>query len=178
MKKLSFLMIMTLVLGLTACGKADNNADKKDDVTTEVKEETVADAEEIPETDHVMIELSNSEILVNGEKISKDPDAAVYAANDIIFYLENQGIEYGDGKKKDEHSQIEGDAHTVVHITEPGVYELTGIMAVLNSLNVNVREKMALPAELRPYFDEYRKVKQMVGKEGVYTLSPYIFSFE
>ena len=28
------------------------------------------------------------------------------------------------------------------------------------------------------YYDEYRKVKQMIGKEGVYTLSPYIFSFE
>ena len=128
MKKLSFLMIMTLVLGLTACGKADNNADKKDDVTTEVKEETVADAEEIPETDHVMIELSNSEILVNGEKISEDEDAAVYKANDIIFYLEGQGIEYGEGEKKDEHSQIEGDAHTVVHITEPGTYEISGTL--------------------------------------------------
>ena len=30
MKKLSFLMIMTLVLGLTACGKADDKVDKKD----------------------------------------------------------------------------------------------------------------------------------------------------
>ena len=67
-----------------------------------------------------------------------------------------------------------GDNYQIVEVKE----ELTGIMAVLNSLNVNVREKLALPAELRPYYDEYRKVKQMVGKEGVYTLSPYIFSFE
>ena len=67
-----------------------------------------------------------------------------------------------------------GDNYQIVEVKD----ELTGIMAVLNSLNVNVREKLALPAELRPFFDEYRKVKQMVGKEGVYTLSPYIFSFE
>ena len=126
----------------------------------------------------VKIELSNDNILVNGEKISKDPDAAVYAANDIIFYLENQGIEYGDGKKKDEHSQIEGDAHTVVHITEPGVYELTGIMAVLNSLNVNVREQLTARSELGELYNEYKNVKQMIGKEGVYALCPYIFSFE
>ena len=58
MKKLSFLMIMTLVLGLTACGKADNNADKKDDVTTEVKEED--------------IEADDKDSLVDEDKIYKD----------------------------------------------------------------------------------------------------------
>ena len=131
MKKLSFLMIMTLVLGLTACGKADEKVEKKDEVVTEVKDDAAADAEvvvEQPETEGVKIELSNSSILVDGEEISEDPESAVYKANDIIFYLEGQGMTYGEGTEADEHSQIEADAHTVVHITEPGTYEVSGTL--------------------------------------------------
>ena len=67
-----------------------------------------------------------------------------------------------------------GENFQVVEIKE----ELTGIMAVLNSLNVSVREKLALPSEFRALYDEYRQVQQMVGKEGVYTLSPYIYYIE
>ena len=128
MKKMYLLLAMMLVLGLAGCGKSDKKEETTKEETSAVSEQDEIDVEEQLFSEVVKIELSNDNILVNGEKISKDPDAAVYAANDIIFYLENQGIEYGDGKKKDEHSQIEGDAHTVVHITEPGVYELTGIM--------------------------------------------------
>lgn len=131
MKKLSVLMILTLVLGLTACGSADKKDEKKDETTTEVQEEVLADVEdtvEQPETEGVKIELSNSSILVDGEEISEDPQSAVYKANDIIFYLEGQGFTYGEGTEADEHSQIEADAHTVVHITEPGTYELSGTL--------------------------------------------------
>lgn len=127
MKKLYLLLMLTMVVSLTACGTSDKKTDSKQDsasVTSE-SEETV---EEAVISDAVKIELSNSEILVNGEKISENTEDAVYKANDIIFYLENQGIEYGDGKKADEHSQIEADAHTVVHITEPGTYEISGTM--------------------------------------------------
>ena len=127
MKKLYLLLVMTLILGTTACGKADEKADEKQDTVTTTTE-SAETAEEVLLSDAVKIELSNSEILVNGEKISESTEDAVYKANDIIFYLENQGIEYGDGEKSDEHSQIEGDAHTVVHITEPGAYEISGTL--------------------------------------------------
>ena len=56
--------------------------------------------------------------------------------------------------------------------------ELTGIMAVLNSLNVSVREQLTARSELGELYNEYKNVKQMIGKEGVYALCPYIFSFE
>lgn len=131
MKKMSFLIIMTLILGLTACGSADKKDDKKDETKTEVKEEVMADTENVEEqleTESVKIEFSNNSILVGGEKISEDPESAVYKANDIIFYLEGQGFTYGEGTDKDEHSQIEADAHTVVHITEPGTYEISGTL--------------------------------------------------
>ena len=75
------------------------------------------------------IELSDEKILVNGKAISTDNQSAVYAANDIIFYLEGQGFTYGEGKKEDEHSQAEADAHTVVHITKPGTYTLSGTLS-------------------------------------------------
>ncbi len=125
MKKTSILLAMILAVGLLGC--------QKKEVKNETVSQTSPTAEDTVDVenqgiDSVKIELSNSEILVDGEKISEDKDAAVYKANDIIFYLEGQGIEYGAGKKKDGHSQIEGDAHTVVYITEPGTYELSGTL--------------------------------------------------
>ena len=53
-------------------------------------------------------------------------ESEVYAANDIVFYLEGQDFTYGEGTEDDEHSQEEADAHTVVHITEPGSYVISG----------------------------------------------------
>lgn len=128
MKKLSILLGLTLVLGLTACGTTEKKAEKKEEKTETVIEES-EDIEEVSVDENITkIVLSNSEILVNKEKISEDTEADVYKANDIIFYLEGQGIEYGEGTKNDEHSQIEADAHTVVHITKPGTYEISGTM--------------------------------------------------
>lgn len=74
----------------------------------------------------VKIQLSDAQITVDGENISAQEDQAVYTANDIVFYLEGQGISYGKGSEEDEHSQEEADAHTVVHITKPGTYEISG----------------------------------------------------
>ncbi len=125
MKKICLLLAMTLAIGLAGCGKSDTKTEAKQETAPTVAE-TVEEA--AVETDAVKIELSNSEILVDGEKISEDTESAVYKANDIIFYLEGQGIEYGDGTEKDAHSQIEADAHTVVYITEPGTYEISGTM--------------------------------------------------
>lgn len=73
--------------------------------------------------------LSDEGITVDGEPISADSTAAVYAANDIVFYLEGQGFTYGEGEASDEHSQAEADSHTVVHITQPGEYILSGSLS-------------------------------------------------
>ena len=74
----------------------------------------------------IQIALSDNEITVDGEKITNDNTQAVYSANDIVFYLEGQDFKYGEGTKDDEHSQEEADSHTVVHITKPGRYVLSG----------------------------------------------------
>lgn len=87
-----------------------------------------------------VIELDDSEILVDGEAaetmnaddvlegVTKETPA-VYAANDVVFYLEGQGFMYGAGSEEDEHSQKEADAHTVVHISKPGSYVISGTLS-------------------------------------------------
>lgn len=119
---------MMLTLGLAACGKTEKKTEVKEEKVEVSQEEQVVAEEEPVDQAITKIVLSNSEILVNEEKISEDAEADIYKANDIIFYLEGQGIAYGEGTAKDEHSQIEADAHTVVHITKPGTYEISGTM--------------------------------------------------
>ena len=77
----------------------------------------------------VSIQLSDNGITVDGEKASSDDTDAVYVAHDIVFYLEGQGIAYGEGTEEDAHSQAEADAHTVVHISQPGTYVLSGTLS-------------------------------------------------
>lgn len=54
---------------------------------------------------------------------------AVYTANDIIYYESGRGADYGKGGADDAHDPQEAAAHTVVHITAPGVYRVTGTLS-------------------------------------------------
>ncbi len=110
-KLLTIITILALCLGLWACGQTPAEE-------AYITRQASADATKIA--------LSNEGITVDGAPISAQADAAVYAANDIIFYLEGQGFTYGEGTAADEHSQAEADAHTVVHITKPGEYVVSG----------------------------------------------------
>lgn len=74
----------------------------------------------------VKIQLSDEGITVNGTGISENTADAVYAANDIVYYEAGKDFTYGEGTKDDEHSAEEADVHTVVHITKPGQYVLSG----------------------------------------------------
>ena len=77
----------------------------------------------------VYIRLSDDGVTVDGEKASSENTASVYTAHDIVFYQDGQGIAYGEGTEADEHTQAEADAHTVVHITQPGTYALSGTLS-------------------------------------------------
>ena len=81
-----------------------------------------------PKMEGIEICLSDNEITVDGSAITSDETQAVYSAKDIIFYLADQGFTYGEGEKADEHEQSEADAHTVVHISKPGRYILSGAL--------------------------------------------------
>ena len=64
-------LAMILVFGEAGCGKSETKTDaKKETVSQTVESETTVEEELF--SNAVKIELSNSEILVNGEKISEE----------------------------------------------------------------------------------------------------------
>ena len=85
------------------------------------------DAQEFP--DAVSIDLSDDGITVDGEAVSADETAAVYTAHDIIYYESGRDFTYGEGTEADAHTVDEAEAHTVVHITQPGTYALSGTLS-------------------------------------------------
>lgn len=127
MKKVSVILAFVLLLGLTGCGN-QTSAPKESEETVQTKA-TEEKTLNLSELNAVGIQLSDDEILVDGEPVLEDPEAEIYIARDIIFYLEGQDLTYGAGSEADAHSRIEADAHTVLHITKPGTYEISGSMA-------------------------------------------------
>ena len=81
----------------------------------------------------VFIELSDSGITVDGSQAGTDDSAAVYTSNDIKYYEDrdtyDSGNTYGEGTDSDKHSESEAEAHTVVNITEPGTYMISGTLS-------------------------------------------------
>lgn len=74
----------------------------------------------------IMVSLSDNGITVDGKPASTDSEEAVYIGNDIIYYESGHDSSYGEGTASDEHSAEEAAAHTVVTITQPGTYRLSG----------------------------------------------------
>ena len=84
-------------------------------------------AEEFP--DATAIILSDDGVTVDGEAVSADETAAVYTAHDIVYYEAGHDFTYGEGTESDAHTADEAEAHTVVHITQPGTYALSGTLS-------------------------------------------------
>ena len=68
-------------------------------------------------------------ITVGGQNVSED---SVFISNDIIYYEDMtaypSGNPYGEGAAHERHSADEAAAHTVVNITQPGTYRISGSM--------------------------------------------------
>lgn len=120
-KKALFPILALVVTALSGCGGEIPAMTIREDLVIHAPENTVIVTE-----DETHIALSDTEITVNGEIICGDSEAAVYAANDIIYYESGKDASYGDGTEADAHSEEEARAHTVVHITEAGVYRISG----------------------------------------------------
>ena len=54
----------------------------------------------------------------------------LHTAHDIVCYESGRDFTYGEGTEADEHTAEEAEAHTVVHITQPGTYALSGTRCV------------------------------------------------
>ena len=107
-------ILLAMVFLLTACG--------------------IKPTEQAPTTpaydNATQVVLDDSGITVDGAAVSTDTTAAVYIANDIVYYESGKDFTYGEGSEKDAHSPDEAAAHTVVHITKPGVYSLRGKLSL------------------------------------------------
>ncbi len=113
---------LALCLLLSACSGKNPNETLPQDTTP--ADNSAQNSPVIENT--TAISLSDSGITVDGQIVSTDATAAVYAAKDIVYYEAGKDFTYGEGTKEDEHTKEEADAHTVVHITKPGAYALSG----------------------------------------------------
>ena len=77
----------------------------------------------------VAIVLSDNGITVDGAAASTDPSDAVYVGAEIIYYHDGTDETYGEGTEAEKHSAEEAAAHTVVTITQPGTYRLSGTLS-------------------------------------------------
>lgn len=127
-KIVSILFVLTLAIPVAGCskeGKIDNMAVEP---IWEHTENAVRgnDEEEFVMEGASYIRLADEEITIDGDSATTNVKEAVYVANDIVYYEEGKDFTYGEGKKGEEHSKEEANSHTVVHITEPGTYVLSG----------------------------------------------------
>ena len=112
MRKIISLLSAAALLGgmLSACG-ADGGGTQEAD------------------SDAVQIVLSDDGVTVDGAEAAAESGSAVYTAHDIVYYEAGQDFTYGEGTEADEHTAEEAEAHTVVHITQPGTYALSGTLS-------------------------------------------------
>lgn len=75
------------------------------------------------------IVLSDSKVTVDGSAASTSASAAVYTGAEIIYYQDGTDASYGEGSADEMHTAAEAEAHTVVTITQPGTYRLTGTLS-------------------------------------------------
>lgn len=115
-------VLLSVVFLMTAC----NTKPAAQTPTTPVVQASAAPTYD----DATQIVLNDSGITVDGAAVSTDVTAAVYRANDIVYYESGKDFTYGEGSEKDAHSPDEAAAHTVVHITKPGVYTLSGKLSL------------------------------------------------
>lgn len=80
-------------------------------------------------TEGTKIVLSDTGITVDGAAAGTDASDAVYVGADIVYYEAGHDFTYGDGSEADAHSADEAKAHTVVTITQPGTYILSGTLS-------------------------------------------------
>lgn len=116
-------LALVCALLLAGCGKQPSQSEEP----SNENEFSSTDFDSAEETyEGVKIQLSDEGITVDGGAISTDSKAAVYAANDIVYYESGKDFTYGEGTENDAHSKEVADAHTVVHITKAGQFVLSG----------------------------------------------------
>ena len=132
MKRLIPLLLIAALLA--GCGAAETPA-PTEATEAPAAQSTPLSAPDTNETDFVsrfseetLITLSDSGLDVSGPNSMN-----VFASGDIVYYEEKTAYEsgnpYGEGTEADMHTAEEAAAHTVVNITAPGTYRVTGTLS-------------------------------------------------
>ena len=126
MKKVTCLLLVMLLLAGCA-------ADAPGETMPEILLEPLVPVEEAAAPEYVSRFDSVTEIMLSDEGITVDggeETEAVFTSRDIIYYEEMDAYEsgnpYGEGTDADKHTAQEAAAHTVVNITAPGAYRVSG----------------------------------------------------
>lgn len=123
---------LACALALSACGST-KEPPETGSVPDAPSDGPAADTATDPVPGAVEIVLSDAGVTVDGAPASQTADSAVYLAHDIICYEDrdtyDSGNPYGEGTAQERHSAQEAAAHTVVHITRPGTYRLSGTLS-------------------------------------------------
>ena len=151
MKKVIPLLLAALLLAGCASAPAatvETTAPVQTTAATEAAAETapVAVAEAPVYTSRfdseTVITLSDDGLTVNG---GGETDT-VYTSHDIVYYEEKTAYEsgnpYGAGSEADMHTAEEAQAHTVVNITAPGAYRLSGKLSA-GQIRIDLGENAA-----------------------------------
>lgn len=118
----------------TGSSTEEGNTENEGTQVTTGEDSTVAKAGDLSKyADAVQIVLDDAGVTVNGEAAATSNENAVYVSSDIIYYEDKDSYEsgnpYGEGDGADKHSAEEAAAHTVVNITQPGTYHVTGTLS-------------------------------------------------
>jgi len=124
LKPCSLLLSVWLILGcLSGCG---GSSETTPDASAALPQPPSLS---VPAEAETLIQLSDSGITANAQPVGAE-QGAVYISHDIIYYEDRDTYEsgnpYGEGTQTDRHTADEAAAHTVVNITTPGRYVLSG----------------------------------------------------
>ena len=123
LRRIIYLVTILIVVVFSTVGCNYNNNPKINDNN----QSTNIPGEEVENTfEGTVISLSDNGIQVDEHPAATDTNNAVYIGADIVYYEEGHDDTYGDGSKEDSHSADEAKKHTVITITQPGEYKVTG----------------------------------------------------
>ena len=128
-KKLSALILAgTLTAGLlSGCSTGTTSSSTPAGSSSAASSSPTTSTE--PSSNETSIVLSADNVTVDG-LAADTAKSAVYLSNDIIYYEDRDTYEsgnpYGEGTESERHSADDAAAHTVVNITAPGTYRISG----------------------------------------------------
>lgn len=130
-KSIALLVAAILAAGcMSGCGAGAADRGNTDSAVTQSGEQNAgAEADKNGVSELI---LTDDNISLNGVEVSTEQDS-VYLSHDIIYYEDREqydsGNPYGEGSEEERHTETEAAAHTVVNITEAGIYRISGVLS-------------------------------------------------